>query len=146
HIIDSLNKESKKELIKVKLSTIDSLYVVFDSKKPKPKYDQKIDKITDKDSINQLYAKTYPQETVPKQKLEAVRNAQRVEVLQTDLSLAVVIISSQKSVIEDLKSETGRLETIINLTNENYEILQAQYDALKKQKDPSYSFSDFLKD
>ena len=91
----------------------------------------------------------YSQNTIPitkEQALEAIRNAQRVESLQTDLRSADVLILSQGELIATLKSEVSNRELIIKLTNNNYDILEAQYEALKKNKNPSYNFGDFLKD
>ena len=92
---------------------------------------------------------TFSQETIEittDQALEAVRNKQRVESLSIDLRAMGLVVSKYKTAVDNLQKDLNDKELVIALWKKNYNILQAQYDALKSQKDPKYGFNDFLKD
>lgn len=88
----------------------------------------------------------FSQGITDQQKLEAVRNAQRVESLSNELGIAYLKISVFEEKVANFDIERAAFELKNNLIQNNYDRLEARYEALAALKDDKYTFVDFLTD
>lgn len=74
------------------------------------------------------------------QKKEAIKNAQKVEVLESKIQAQGRIVLEQDRLIEDQKEKITAQSLTIQLWEKNYNLLQAQYEAEKAKKPKDKTF------
>lgn len=93
-----------------------------------------------------IVSTAFSQGITDSQKLEAVRNAQRVESLSNELQQAEIKIDIRDKIINSLKSELSSWELENQLLQDNYELALTRIEALQKKDNPGYSWNDFKND
>lgn len=74
------------------------------------------------------------------QKKEAIKNAQKVEVLGSKLQAQGRIVMEQDRLIEDQNKKITAQSLAIQLWEKNYKLLQTQYEAEKAKKPKDKTF------
>jgi hypothetical protein len=93
-----------------------------------------------------IVSTAFSQGITDSQKLEAVRNAQRVERLTNELQQAEIKIGIRNKIIEALKTEISSWELDNKLLQDNYELALTRIEALQKKDNPGYGWNDFKND
>lgn len=90
---------------------------------------------------------TYSQDTIhitKKQAKEAIKNAKRVQALEVEINTLSLINSNLESAIEQMRKKNQAEMQKFSLLQENYSILQTQYDSLKAKKEKNTLLRDIL--
>ena len=81
----------------------------------------------------------------PEQAKQAIKNAQRVQVLEVAVKQQGIAITEIQLLVSDLKQQLQDSELQIDLWEKNYDLLKTQYEAEKAKKPKDKTFTWILR-